>query len=79
MTRALLAGLVSRGSPWAPEDLGIPFNSDPALEARPKTPALPAPAAKPVSSQAISEAWGQELARRQATPEQADRPAGQDL
>ena len=43
------------------------IDTDPVLEARPKQPALLAPTPPPVSSETISEAWAQELARYQAT------------
>ena len=42
------------------------IDTDPVLEARPKQPTLPAPAPTPVSSETMSEAWAQELARRLA-------------
>jgi hypothetical protein len=42
------------------------IDTDPVLEARPKQPALPAPAPPPVSTQTMSEAWAQELARYNA-------------
>jgi hypothetical protein len=43
------------------------LDTDPVLEARLKQPALPAPAPPPVSSETMSEAWAQELARYQTT------------
>jgi hypothetical protein len=42
------------------------IDTDPVLESRPKQPALPAPAPPPVSSETMSEAWAQELARYNA-------------
>jgi len=42
------------------------IDTDPVLGARPKQPALPAPAPPPVSSETLSEAWAQELARYNA-------------
>ena len=42
------------------------IDTDPVLEARPRQPALLAPVPPPVSSETMSEAWAQELARYNA-------------